>query len=364
MNKNKQNLRKGQKFHVQDLDNQVNANQNTKSYRTRKQVEILKTPFSKQIKPSEKQRGNEKNARNAKQLSKGTNKKASKICISSNFDKEDVCCDRLINELVLENGKQNAFKRVEKDDGSSITNEDKKLQSQNVVQQNFILDMIALQARSELRFQLDWKNHELQNEEISQYNNNIWKIWPDESCDQDSVICSSYFSIDKEIIKNCEIQKNNMKEIKTTNQKIEKLEEQYSIDLNKVKFEDNNTSCSKDQYDQIEFGILQTITAEDEQNSIQQDDKSEKAKNFYHFLNEATYENPSRASCKEIHKLIRLRHDKFCVDVFEIDHIWSDLQDSKVLNELSFQKYLKCIQDMHDQDLLWLDPQKRKVYLI
>ncbi|CAK71393.1 unnamed protein product (macronuclear) [Paramecium tetraurelia] len=362
MSKAKQNLRKGQTLPVEDLDNLVNAVQNTISQRTRRQVITLKLEFPKVIQPLEKQNGNKKNAKYIKQIDKGTNKKTSKKCISQKLKKQEVFSDILIDEYVLENGNKNVFQRAQMDDKSSKQNENNKLQSQNLMQQNFILDMIALQARSELRLQLDWNNHELWNEEISQKNENLCKILQDESHDQDSVMCYSFFSNDNEIIKNCVIQKKNKKEIQRLTYNIDKLEE-FAQDWNQIKFEEN-ISYSKDQNHQNEVGIFQTLKAEDQQKSFQQDDELNEAKIFQHFLNEATYENPSRNSCKEIHKLIRLRHDKNCVDVYKIDHLWSELHNSKELNELSFQQFLKCIIDMHDQDLLWLDQQKRRVYLI
>ncbi|CAD8055812.1 unnamed protein product [Paramecium primaurelia] len=366
MSQIKQNLRKrqtNQKFGL-DLDNKILISQNNVSQRTRRQVVILKQEIKKKNNPLEKETEIQKNAKEVKQVVKGKTKKALKPCLQHEFTKDEL----FLNDISIDKQKvdnvqnKKIFQNIQSQTGSQ-KNEESKEQYQNAEQQNFILNLIALQARSELRFELDWKNHDIYNQEISQKNNTLFKIQSDESCDFDSVICYSFFSNDNEKLENCQIKNKNSKDIQKINSKIEKLEEFYSQDLNQVKIEENN-HINKDYNKTSQLNLIKTLNDENQQSSIKQNDEPDEINKFYYFLNQATYENPSRRSCKEIHKLIRQRYDKYCVDVLMIDVIWSELQQSKELKVISFQQFLKCIQDMHEQDLLWLDQQGRKVYLI
>ncbi|CAD8071335.1 unnamed protein product [Paramecium sonneborni] len=422
LRRSRQHLRKSERIFQLGLchENQKSKSQNMKTFTTEKLFE-RKKEIPKRIKLQEKGQEIKQNEKDLKQTMKGMNNKVQKLRYSKKLAiDEDYLSSRNKHKQELQLQKKKILIKLQenqdaKQDGQLKKQEEQKEQeeskeykeqeeqkeqkeykeqreykeykevNQNQEQQDFILDMIALENRFELRNEFEWKNHEFWNE-LDNGNNNLFKMQHEESYEQDSIFCYSFFSNDNYKLENYTNQK---KKIGDKNQKliqkIEKLEEQYSqnYDSNKVKLEDNNQSQKENENIQRNQQINQNIAdkqqklednqrngvsrlikilkREDEYSPLKQDEESQETNNFSHFLSQARYENSSRDSCKEIYKLMRQQYDKFCVDYFMIDLIWSEIKHS---NELSYLQFLKCIQDMHKQDLLWFDEQGKKVYLI
>ncbi|CAD8165296.1 unnamed protein product [Paramecium pentaurelia] len=290
---------------------------------------------------------------------------------------------------------------------------------------NFIISMIALKNRSDLRLSWDWPQHEkytkyfkvtenridvkstleYTNKEITEQNCEFTSNDKLQQTNQNEEL--QLIQVDKDITNNQEISQHDIKQLDLvqTQEQIQNVEKPTALNDDNIQVQASSSIIKlqkqeiRQQFIQIDLineesvivkhhdlmTIQQNNSLENQdikseiiikrpskqESNIQSDDEdisfidpNKASDQFYLILQQAHFELIHRNQLKEVHKILRDYYDQVRLDMLDIDKVWGLVQSKHSQAILNYRQLLKCLLDLHDQEKIQLDEHKQILYLI